>query len=475
MDFRTDRRGQAVQVGAVLLLAVGIVVFATYQSTIIPNENAQIEYQHNQKAQSQMETVRNTIVSPPDRGLSRGVTLNLGTSYPGRIIGVNPGSPSGTVRTIGTTDSDIDIAVRNADAVDGTPSFFEGDTEFNSGALVYEPNYNEHQAPNTVYEHTALYNNESVSGRATITNPSMIDGDDITIVALDGSVLKSGSGTTALDVTTVDTSQRSLHLKNAGNNPLEIQFHSRKSASYWQLLAEDEQGEFIVDNGITSTDESNGWHEITIELQQDVTYDVTLTKVNVGGKEPDPETDGTKFSMVAYDNVTGTDDGFEEWSRHPKPTDDCESEGDDDDPGFHSSPFTTRSAGNVPFIGGVCRFGGPTSLSGNTNTERSYFLPEGKYEVGYTYYGLTSWDDDEKGVAEWRVAGNVEGSFSEEYQQSWSSDDGYIAEYDRNQETFTVDHPGGEATLRFTSTLNDGARNEAFGINDVWIRHADND
>lgn len=447
MDRRIDDRGQMVQIGAVVLFGILIVLFSTYQATVVSNQNTQTEYQHSQEVQSQMATIRNTITAPSEKGQSKTADLALGTSYRSRIIGFNPGTPSGTIRTLGTDDQNIDIEIKNADARKGTPSFWEGTTDFNTGVLRYTPNYNTYQAPETVYEHTALYNNDT-SGQTTLADPSMIDGRQINVVLLEGSLIESSSATTSVDITTVDTSQRSLKVSNLGSDPLEIEFSSRKPASYWEsIMADGSSGEYIKD--ISSTDVGNGWYEVRVTLTEDEIYDVTLTKVHLGANPPKPVEDGTKVSMVAYDNVTGTD-GFEEWSLHPKPSTDCSPR--------TTSPYTSRGD-DAPFIGGICALGDEV-------TERTYTLPRGRYEVGFTYWALASWEPGEDGIARWRVDG--------ETIEDWKKEPPSVPGSDR--ETITVDHPGGEATLQFTSNLDgNGAdpvsKDEAFGINDVWIRH----
>jgi hypothetical protein len=440
------------------MLGIGIVIFSTYQATIVPNQNAQAEFQHSQEVQSQMEGIRNAIVAPPPKGQSQSVKLGLGMSYTNRILGTNPGNPSGTIRTNGTDDRSIDIGYENADAVSGTPSYWErmGNEElrFNSGALVYEPNYNEHTAPTTVYENTLLFNEDSRSGRTTIADPSLVDENEINIIALTGDLLESGSGTAAFDVRTVDKSTETVKLTGEDeNNPLKISFWSRQPKSYWEQLNEDSDNEKYIDS-ISDDEKNGGWYEISITFayedstNEPITYDVTLANVSVDPNPPSPKRDGTKMSMVAHHNVTGMTNGFEEWSRHPEPTEDCGAYGDRVEP---------IEKAKKTYIGGQCQFSDGT-------TERNYFLPEGKYQVGFTYWSLQTWDGGEDGIAKWLAGGNDQLNWQEEY----SGDNG-----ESHKIVETVDHPGGEVNLQFTSSVDQGPQDESFAINDVWIRHMD--
>jgi hypothetical protein len=456
MDLGTDSRGQSVQVGAVILFGIAIVLLSTYQATIVPDQNSQAEFQHSQKVHSQLVEIRNTITTPPPRDESQGVELDLGTRYEGRTVGINQRDPAGTIRTVGTDDSSIDVEIQNARTVRGTPGYWDDTTSFNTGALVYEPDYNQYPARRVVYDNQALYTGDADSGTGTLADSSLIHGRELNLVMLTGSLHMTGSTPETFDIKTVDRSQETLHLKNKNSDPLTIQFHSRQPESYWkdQLLpsgSEDgHKGEYIKSNGISGDGDSNddGWYEITIELEEDETYDLTLTKVGIGDDVEDRTEDGTKISMAKIDSMNHSQ--FEDWSRHPIAVKDSDSDYPDD----------------PAFIGGVGEFGE------DAETEKTFRLPNGKYEVGATYYSVMTWDGDspnwgdDSGQAYW----NGDIKHDEPYQQNSGpfrheiSFDVEVTESDDNT-----------ATLRFTSTLDENANNEAFGIDNVWIRHADND
>lgn len=460
MDIRTDRRGQTIQVGAVLLFGVAIVLFSTYQATIVPNQNSQTEFQHNQDVHSQLVTIRNTIATPPPRDESKGVQIDLGTTYSSRTIGMNPSNPSGSLQTVGTGNTDIDVTIKNAKTVQGTPGYWSGTTEFNTGGLVYKPEYNEYQADKVVYDNQALYVGDSESGTGTLTEPSMIRGRSINLVTLTGSLAKSSSGTETFDVKTVDRSQESIKLTNEGSDPLEIQFQSRQPASYWQRLGEGNKGGYIKENGITDDGGSDdGWYEITVELQEDVTYDVTLTEVGVGEEGNDRKKDGTKMSMAAVDNVYRT--GFKEWTNNMGPTDQCDHRpaGNADIPAFETN-----------MIGGVCRLANGQNVDGvegYRRTNRTYYLPAGTYEVGFTVYIFMAWDGGDDDSA--RAYVNPQDENDLLWEGVYSETQTPVKE----EVTTTYDFDeGGTFKLQFKSDGLVAADSEAWGINDVWIRHA---
>ena len=165
MTLRGDDRAVAVQIGAVILLGFIVVSLSLYQATVVPNENQQVEFQHNQRVQSDMLEVRNAILGTAATGSAAPATVELGTRYPARVVAVNPAPPSGTL----STSSLGQISVRNATADDAdtttedypeTADFWNGTTHnYTTKSLEYRPSYaNYDNAPTTVYENGLVYN-----------------------------------------------------------------------------------------------------------------------------------------------------------------------------------------------------------------------------------------------------------------------------------------------------------------------------
>ena len=159
MDLRGDSRGQSIQIGAILIFGILIVFFSTYQAFVVPQQNAEVESEHQQVIDRQMQELRNAIVSLPGAESGRSVALTLGTTYPARIIALNPPPPSGTVRTVGTGDESINLTLANANATDDeTRDFWDENRSYNTGAIAYAPNYHEYENPPAIiYENTVLY------------------------------------------------------------------------------------------------------------------------------------------------------------------------------------------------------------------------------------------------------------------------------------------------------------------------------
>jgi cytochrome c-type biogenesis protein CcmH/NrfG len=77
--FGADRRAQAIQVGAVILLGALVIAFSTYQAVVVPEQNRNVEFNHNQRVQQQLQEVRNGILSAAD-GQPQATSVELGTA-----------------------------------------------------------------------------------------------------------------------------------------------------------------------------------------------------------------------------------------------------------------------------------------------------------------------------------------------------------------------------------------------------------
>lgn len=310
MDLVGDERAQSIQIGAVLLFAVLIIAFSSYQAFVVPQQNRQVEFDHNQQVQTQMQDLRNAIVSASGRTDERAVSVQLGTRYPSRAIAQNPGPPSGSLRTVGTTDESVALEIANAQADGETGDFWNQTQSYNTGGIAYQPQYNVYTGPpTTVYEHTVLYNSFR-AGNVTISNQSFIDGNDISLVVVNGSLSRSSSQSTSVDVRPVSVSTQTVQLEDDGSN-IEITFQSLRSADYWEFL-ETTQSSAVTDVSGSGTTGTDDFYDITIQLVSGQTYNLEMTEIGVGTRVTDEDTayltdtdgDGTTLSQGETTELT---------------------------------------------------------------------------------------------------------------------------------------------------------------------------
>ena len=296
MTFRGDDRAVTVQIGAVILFGFLVVALSTYQATVVPNQNQSIEFQHNERVQSDMLEVRSAILGTAATGSAAPATVELGTQYPARIVAVNPGPPGGTL----STTSLGNITIKNAVADDATTTgadysetadFWTG-TEpknYTTKSLEYRPSYaNYDDAPTTVYENGLVYNHFPSSNTTDVrTAQSIVSGKRISIVAIDGRLSRGGTRSLSVDPRAVSVSTRTISITDEGGN-LSVVIPSDLDAEAWNNS--------LQETGDTGSDDAYVYdvtpHARGVELhfEPGVTYQLKLSKVGVGSdiNETDP-------------------------------------------------------------------------------------------------------------------------------------------------------------------------------------------
>ncbi|MFP9192783.1 Ig-like domain-containing protein [Natrialbaceae archaeon A-CW1-1] len=209
MIDRGDERAVSAVIGAVLLLGIVVTALALYQVNVVPDENQAVEYEHNQQTQSQLQELRNTIVSVPGGGSGGADSVSLGTNYPSRTMTVNPPPSSGTL----ASEPLGEIIIENATSIDGDEVPIENWARETYG-LTYTPGYNEYRnAPTTVLEHGLLYNHHPNNATIPIDNQIVIDGDEITIMTMTGNLSTSSSSTVSVQTRAFSTSSNTVSVK----------------------------------------------------------------------------------------------------------------------------------------------------------------------------------------------------------------------------------------------------------------------
>jgi len=313
MALVTDERAQSIQIGAVLIFGVLIIFLSIWQAFVVPNQNEEIEFDHNQEVQQELTELRGVVNSMPDAESTRSTAVTLGVRYPSRAIFVNPGPTSGTLRTVGTTDESVNVTFANVTAEGNVGDFWDDPDPYNTGFLSYEPNYNLYgNAPETVFENSVLYNDFGDSdgdrNALPLTGQSLVDGDRITIVTLNGSFSAGRTGTTSVDVRPVSTRTRTVDIEGAGG-PVTVRIPTRLDNGTWEDILEEEAE--LVDQGGNVERVADGPGEtvelVLRELPADESYSLRLVKVGLGTRVTG--TDAAYLTDVAGDETTvGTDE-----------------------------------------------------------------------------------------------------------------------------------------------------------------------
>ncbi|KTG08478.1 hypothetical protein AUR64_17495 [Haloprofundus marisrubri] len=294
MNFRDDQRAVTVQVGFILLFGVLILSLSMYQVQVVPADNEQVEFDHNQRVQQDMVDTRNAILRSASTATMQPVSVSLGARYPNRVFFVNPPPASGR---LSTTEPVADgITIENARAVDAESADYWTGTdarEFETRSLEYTPDYTQYQSPpTTVYEQSVVYNRFDNEASLPQSGQTLVNGKRLSLVALDGELSAERIGSESLDVHPVSASTRTTTVTSEGE-PIELSLATGLSEDQWEELLADE--EYVTD---VSVEEG----VLTITLKEDESYSLRMSKVGVGSNVG--ETEAAYVTDVEGDDAT---------------------------------------------------------------------------------------------------------------------------------------------------------------------------
>ena len=280
---RRDRAVSAV-VGFVLIFGVLVITFSLYQAQVVPQQNSQVEFEQHQEIQQQMVELRSNIVSMQGSTSTLSTAFDLGVRYPSRTIFVNPGPASGSLRTKGASDPDVNVTLRNVTATDSendeTADFWDGTKlNYSTSIIEYEPDFNRFQGGlPVVYEHSLIYNRVEDGDSVPITDQSLINGNRINLIALNGTLAESGVGAESVDLEPVSTRTRVVEVNNK-SGPITLEFASLLNASVWNETLEDQP---YVESVKFNRSLSSEFSILELKLEPNRDYELKLSKVGLG-------------------------------------------------------------------------------------------------------------------------------------------------------------------------------------------------
>jgi|GEM_PF-567897 len=288
MSFRGDRRGVTVQVGAVLLLGILVLLLATYQTTVVPQQNERVEFQHSQAVQEDVLNLRGAMLETAERPGFRTVSIQMGTQYPERALFVNPPPPSGTIQT-----SDAgEMGVENVNATNAeTRDYLYGTQNYATKHVSYSASYSVYQnAPRTAVQSGVVVNDFERGRSVALSEQPLVRGNQITLVAVEGNL--SQSQVQALDVEprSLSTSRTSTTVRSTGDG-LNVTVPTTLSEDAWRSLLDDELDPAADPNNdryVTSVTRTGDAVRIQLEANRTYRLRTALVGVGRGGEPPQP-------------------------------------------------------------------------------------------------------------------------------------------------------------------------------------------
>lgn len=274
--FADDDRGQAIQIGAILLFSFAVVGLSVYQATVIPNQNAEVEFDHSQQVQSDMVDLRNGIVRAANANANDATAIRLGTRYPSRVFAINSAPASGRFAT--SSPGSISVEDDGGNSVDVCSNADE------TVSMSYTPSYNYYNnGPTTYYENTFVFSDfdgtERVQQQARLLFGEDTGTDDdnvVNLVAAFGDVSRAGSQPVSVDT------YSGVSMSTTVTDPI-IEIPTNAQASTWAIaLGYDSVSDFEAQSDVDRL--SVGGGTATIELVGE--FEVVCTEVGIDAEPP---------------------------------------------------------------------------------------------------------------------------------------------------------------------------------------------
>ena len=256
-----DNRAVSSVIGVVILFGFLIIALSLYQVEVVPQQNAETEFQHSGEVRNDLVELRAGILQAGSIDQPQYQTVQLGTVYSTRVFSINPPAPAGTIRT--SESYPITIAYEsNGSVIETIPTRF----------IEYQPGYNEIDRSPTWYDASVLYLDarDEGGGIAVIEDQNLVDSDgEVQITALQNEFRRSGTGQVTLELRPAESV-----IGDIPEADLNVTVPTRLSnGEYWNSTD-------ISNNKYSVTDDANddGIHNLTLET---TTSSLTIDTVGV--------------------------------------------------------------------------------------------------------------------------------------------------------------------------------------------------
>ena len=190
--LKLERNKEAVStvIGAMLILAILVMVYTTIQVSQVPAWNKGVELDHMNAVYSDMMFLKSDIENAAMHKIPKSSNIHLGVRYPNRMFFINPGAGvSGSL----TVEDNVGITVTYTNA---SGSYTK---TYNSSRIIYEAD-GTINSPKLVYEHGIIIRDFGTRNRTTDKQPLIVE-NNIYIPVVNGSSSSTSSlGTESLEI-----------------------------------------------------------------------------------------------------------------------------------------------------------------------------------------------------------------------------------------------------------------------------------
>ena len=270
MSVIDDNRAVSSVIGVVILFGFLILALSLYQVEVVPQQNAEAEFQHSGEVRNDLVELRAGILQAGSIDQPQYQTVQLGNTYSTRVFAINPPAPAGTIQTVEAPP----ITISNSSDTVTIPTRF----------IEYRPGYNELDRSPTWYDASVLYLDarDDGGGIAVIEDQTLVDGGEVQITALQNEFRRSGTGQVTLELRPAENVTGEIPEGN-----LTVTVPTRLSANDWETKT-DLPTNSNVYNGVTDTgDDINNRNIYNLTLNT-TANNLTVDTVGVQEVPEDP-------------------------------------------------------------------------------------------------------------------------------------------------------------------------------------------
>jgi hypothetical protein len=214
MEFQSDRRSQSTVIGVVVLFGFFILALSLYQAQVVPQQNAETEFDHFQEAKNEFTVLRTAISRAGQTDVAQYENFKLGTNYRQRLFTLNPPAPAGQLQTTQPYNLTIDGRVIQ--------------TRF----LEYEDGYHELRVGSIWYDNSVVYlEGRTDAERVIIEDQNLVTDDgQLRVTALQNSIETSGVRRVPVEFYPVENPTLT---DSDFTGELSVRIPTRLNGSYW--------------------------------------------------------------------------------------------------------------------------------------------------------------------------------------------------------------------------------------------------
>jgi hypothetical protein len=261
-----EDRASTQVLGFALMFSITMTTFAIYQADVVPHQNEEAEFEHNQAMAEEMGKLRGAI-RRGGHGVAASTTLRTGVEYPSRAVAVNGPDPRGRLATTGSHT----VGLTDIEPADGS-YWTGGSPDLETRLVSYDADYNHIEGASYHLEHGVAVKRFPNGEQRILGNPAVIDGTRIDLTLLSGELERTGR-TTTVEFRPVSTTTSYRTLAGASG---ELTLPTRLTAAQWESLVPSH-----VDVTVDTAPDPN---EVTLTLDSSRTYQLRLTKLKLVGE-----------------------------------------------------------------------------------------------------------------------------------------------------------------------------------------------